>query len=163
MKVDFTNETVCVQAKLPTSNYELNLNLSHEINPERSSFKVMTTKIEIKLCKVSAGKWSVLEKKSDEASEKEKPPTYPTSSLAKHDWNKLEKELEKEADKDADSDVNGLFRKIFRDGDANLQRAMMKSFQESNGTVLSTNWDDVKKKTVEVKPPEGVEYKRFTP
>lgn len=27
---------------------------------------------------------------------------------------------------------------------------MMKSFQESNGTALSTNWEDVGKKRVEV-------------
>lgn len=37
----------------------------------------------------------------------------------------------------------------------------MKSFSESGGTVLSTNWDDVKKGKVEVKPPEGTEFKKW--
>jgi hypothetical protein len=32
---------------------------------------------------------------------------------------------------------------------------MMKSYQESGGTTLSTNWDEVKKGKVEVKPPAG--------
>jgi len=32
---------------------------------------------------------------------------------------------------------------------------MMKSYQESGGTTLSTNWDEVKKAPVEVKPPAG--------
>lgn len=38
---------------------------------------------------------------------------------------------------------------------------MMKSFTESNGTSLSTNWDDVKSKKVETVPPEGVEAKKW--
>ena len=32
--------------------------------------------------------------------------------------------------------------------------AMMKSYQESNGTALSTSWDEVKKGRVETKPPD---------
>lgn len=31
---------------------------------------------------------------------------------------------------------------------------------ESGGTVLSTNWGDVGKRTVDVKPPDDVEYKK---
>ena len=38
---------------------------------------------------------------------------------------------------------------------------MNKSFQESGGTVLSTNWKDVKKEKVEVKPPDCMEYKKY--
>jgi len=38
---------------------------------------------------------------------------------------------------------------------------MNKSFQESGGTVLSTNWKDVSKETVEVKPPDCMEYKQY--
>ena len=32
---------------------------------------------------------------------------------------------------------------------------------ESGGTVLSTNWKDIKEKKVEVKPPDGMEYKKW--
>lgn len=33
--------------------------------------------------------------------------------------------------------------------------------QQSGGTVLSTNWGDIGKKNVEVKPPDGMEYKKW--
>ena len=38
---------------------------------------------------------------------------------------------------------------------------MNKSFQESGGTVLSTNWDEIKKEKTDVKPPDGMEYKKW--
>jgi len=36
---------------------------------------------------------------------------------------------------------------------------MQKSFQESGGTVLSTNWDEVGKTEVKGAPPKGMEMK----
>ena len=54
-----------------------------------------------------------------------------------------------------------LFRDIFKNGDEDTQRAMMKSFQESNGTCLSTNWKEIGSKKVEVTPPEGMEAKKY--
>lgn len=38
---------------------------------------------------------------------------------------------------------------------------MMKSFQESNGTTLSTDWKSVSQKTVETQPPDGMQVKKF--
>jgi suppressor of G2 allele of SKP1 len=38
---------------------------------------------------------------------------------------------------------------------------MMKSYSESCGTVLSTNWDDIKKQKTEVKPPDDMEHKDY--
>lgn len=40
---------------------------------------------------------------------------------------------------------------------------MIKSYQTSGGTVLSTNWDEVKKKDYEKErtAPEGVEWKNW--
>ena len=32
---------------------------------------------------------------------------------------------------------------------------------ESGGTVLSTNWSEVGKEKVEVKPPDGMEFKKW--
>lgn len=32
---------------------------------------------------------------------------------------------------------------------------------ESGGTVLSTNWAEVGKEKVEVKPPDGMEFKKY--
>uniref|UniRef100_A0A6V7JR83 SGS domain-containing protein n=1 Tax=Bracon brevicornis TaxID=1563983 RepID=A0A6V7JR83_9HYME len=33
---------------------------------------------------------------------------------------------------------------------------------ESGGTVLSTNWQEVSKSTVEKKPPDGMEWKDWS-
>ena len=33
---------------------------------------------------------------------------------------------------------------------------------ESGGTVLSTNWKEVGDQKVDVKPPDGMEYKKWT-
>ena len=38
---------------------------------------------------------------------------------------------------------------------------MVKSFQESGGTALSTNWADVKDKTMSVRAPQGLEARRY--
>jgi suppressor of G2 allele of SKP1 len=46
-------------------------------------------------------------------------------------------------------------------GDEDTRRAMMKSFVESNGTVLSTNWKDVGAKKIECTPPEGMELHKW--
>ncbi|KAI8833919.1 SGS domain-containing protein [Chytridium lagenaria] len=52
-------------------------------------------------------------------------------------------------------------KQIYRNADDNTRRAMMKSFVESNGTTLSTNWEEVGKGKVEVNPPEGMVAKKF--
>ena len=35
------------------------------------------------------------------------------------------------------------------------------SVQESGGTVLSTNWSEVGKSKIDVKPPDGMEFKKW--
>jgi suppressor of G2 allele of SKP1 len=106
-----------------------------------------------------------------------KAPAYPTSSRkGAKDWDtvakealKKEKKAEgKEIDDDAGLDddeegdpLNGFFKKLYKDASPDTRRAMMKSYIESNGTALSTNWEDVSKKTFPVEPPEGVEAKKW--
>ena len=60
-----------------------------------------------------------------------------------------------------DNAVNEFFQNLFKGADPDTQRAMMKSYTESGGTTLSTNWDEVGKAKVEVKPPEGSEWKQW--
>ncbi|BAS73242.1 Os01g0624500, partial [Oryza sativa Japonica Group] len=90
-------------------------------------------------------------------------PSYP-SSKSKKDWDKLEAEVkkeEKEEKLEGDAALNKFFRDIYSDADEDMRRAMMKSFVESNGTVLSTNWKDVGSKKVEGSPPDGMELKKW--
>lgn len=93
-----------------------------------------------------------------------------TRRIARKNWDGITSEiLESEkpmtSDKDpnvgGDATVNEFFQKIFADADEDTKRAMMKSYQESGGTTLSTNWDEVRKGRVEVKPPEGSEWKKW--
>jgi suppressor of G2 allele of SKP1 len=57
--------------------------------------------------------------------------------------------------------VDDFFKKLYADADDDTRKAMMKSYQESGGTALSTNWSEVKKGKVETKPPEGMEAKKY--
>lgn len=82
------------------------------------------------------------------------------------DWDKIVKEIEKEEEEEAKKgggSVDDLFKRIYASGSEEVRKAMNKSFQESGGTVLSTNWAEVSKAKVEVKPPDGCEHKPYDP
>ncbi|KJZ74501.1 hypothetical protein HIM_06097 [Hirsutella minnesotensis 3608] len=87
-------------------------------------------------------------------------PSYPTSSRSgPKDWDKIGAELDEEDD--SAGDVNVFFKSLYKNATADQRRAMMKSFTESNGTSLSTDWNDVRGRKVETMPPEGVEAKKW--
>ena len=88
----------------------------------------------------------------------EAPPThaYPSSSRKRHDWDdivkqsaaedeELQKELSKNPNAGGDKALNEMFQKLYADATDDQRRAMIKSYQESNGTALSTDWSDVSK------------------
>ncbi|MTV29212.1 hypothetical protein FTX61_28170 [Nitriliruptoraceae bacterium ZYF776] len=80
------------------------------------------------------------------------------------DWDKLEaqvKKEEKDEKLDGDAALNKFFRDIYSDADEETRRAMKKSFVESNGTVLSTNWKEVGSKQVEGTAPDGMELRKW--
>ncbi|MCJ1460231.1 hypothetical protein MMC28_010610 [Mycoblastus sanguinarius] len=106
-------------------------------------------------------------------------PAYPTSSKSgPKDWDKLATDLtkkpkkdKKEGDEDDTEDpgieeeegdpTNNFFKMLYKGADEDTRRAMMKSYQESNGTALSTNWSEVSKGKVETSPPDGMEAKKW--
>lgn len=82
------------------------------------------------------------------------------------DWNAIERNLkEEEANEKPQGDeaLNKLFKEIYGKGDEETRRAMIKSYQTSGGTVLSTNWDEVAKKDYEEERecPKGMEWKNW--
>lgn len=106
-------------------------------------------------------------------------PVYPTSSKSgPKNWDKVVSDLSKKPKKDAKEGEEGasedagiedeegdpttnFFKMLYKDADPDTQKAMMKSYQESNGTALSTNWADVSKGKVETSPPDGMEAKKW--
>lgn len=88
-----------------------------------------------------------------------KAPAYPTSSkTGPKDWDNIAKD----DDEDENSgDVESFFKKLYQGSTPEQQRAMMKSYTESNGTALSTDWSSVAQGKVETSPPTGTEAKKW--
>lgn len=130
----------------------------------------MSTKLEIVLQKAVPGiKWPTLEGSTEAATptsvlqsttNADKPPSYPTSSKnGPKNWDAMKsitttdntgksEKTEVGGDEiDEGDELNGFFKKLYKDADEDTRRAMMKSYVESNGTSLSTNWTDVGSKS----------------
>lgn len=174
VKVVYEKNTLSVSALLPSGNeYTLELDLAHPIVPDQCSHKVVPFKIEIKLRKQDGIRWNTLEGNPvvpnpvqpiprEILQAGSQPLKYPSSSKKSRDWDEVEKEIKKqEADEkpEGEAALDAMFQLIYGSSSDEVRRAMNKSFQESCGTVLSTNWPEVSKGKVERKPPEGMEWK----
>ncbi|XP_076018403.1 protein SGT1 homolog isoform X1 [Genypterus blacodes] len=164
--VNFSEKELYATIRLASGEeYCLKLHLLHPVVPKQSNFKILTTKVEIKLKKTDAIRWEKLEGEGQDSNIKHFTPNqYPTSSHHTRNWDKMVvaiSEEEKSEKLEGDSALNQLFQQIYTDGNDEVRRAMNKSFMESGGTVLSTNWTDVGKRKVEMSPPDDVEFKKF--
>jgi len=184
--IEIEDDSISISFPLPgSSDFQYTLDpLFARIDPKASTFLILSTKIELKLTKRNPGeKWKALEgtpptpaekgkEKDNGASTVDPPvsaispqtatvPSYPTSSkYGAKNWDKVAGEAAGEEEEDGDP-VNFFFQKLYKDADPDMKRAMMKSYVESNGTALSTNWAEVKKGKVETSPPDGVVAKRW--
>lgn len=159
------------------NNYNLNIDLAHSIDKTKSSYNILPTKIEIKLRKLKISKWKTLEKiynddnniniESDWQTyvDKNKGNSihYYPSSKGNKDWSKIGcEDTDSDEEKLNDEEqVNKTFESIFNNGTDEQRKAMLKSFYESAGTVLSTDWGEVGKKKIEVQHVEGVELRTW--
>lgn len=174
IKVEFGEETLHVSTVLPDgSDYDLNLSLSYPVVPAQSTYKVIPSKIEVKLKKRDGIRWTSLEKDKSapvvpqpmpEVVLNAGPPKYPSSASKATDWDQVVGDIAKEENEEkpeGEAALNALFQKIYSQGSDEVKRAMNKSFQESGGTVLSTNWNEVAREKVEVKAPDGMEWRKW--
>ncbi|CAK8532589.1 unnamed protein product [Lathyrus sativus] len=173
--VDFGEQILRVNIDvLGEDAYVFQSRLFGKIIPSGCRYEViMCTKIEIRLAKAESIHWMSLEFTRETTVAPRaiassvtgtQRPTYPSSKPKRVDWDKLEaqvKKEEKDENLDGDAALNKFFREIYHDADEDTRRAMKKSFVESNGTVLSTNWKEVGTKKVEGSPPDGMELKKW--
>ncbi|KAJ4846409.1 Cochaperone protein [Turnera subulata] len=172
--VDFGEQVLSVRIDIPGEDpYHFQARLFAKIIPDKCKFSVLSTKVEIRLAKAEPIQWTALEYKKDATVVQRanvssgvgaERPVYPSSKPKRVDWDKLEaqvKKEEKDEKLDGDAALNKFFREIYQDADEDTRRAMKKSFVESNGTVLSTNWKEVGSKKVEGSAPDGMEMKKW--
>ncbi|KAI2668507.1 hypothetical protein H4Q32_005240 [Labeo rohita] len=164
--VIFGERELTAAVKLPSGeDYCLNVHLLHPVVPQQSTYRILSTKIEIKMKKTAAIQWEKLQGEGTLSTVKHfTPDQYPSSSHYTRNWDKVVgeiKEEEKNEKLEGDAALNKLFQQIYSDGSDEVKRAMNKSFMESGGTVLSTNWMDVGKRKVEMNPPDDVEWKKY--
>ncbi|KAJ9164237.1 hypothetical protein P3X46_023839 [Hevea brasiliensis] len=172
--VDFGEQILSVSITVPgEDSYIFQHRLFGKIIPAKCRYDVLSTKVEIRLAKADPIQWTSLEYKKEptvvqrvdvSSATGSNRPSYPSSKPKATDWDKLEAQMkkeEKEEKLDGDAALNKFFRDIYQDADEDTRRAMKKSFVESNGTVLSTNWKEVGSKKVEGSPPDGMEVKKW--
>ena len=167
---------VDVTATLPAGHaYHLHLDLLHPVLADTSSWRVTPSKIEIKLRKAEAHRWAALEGTGEAPSLRPaggaaattgglpSPYARPPAASAR-DWDAIAADLRRQEEQEkpeGEEALNSLFQKIYADGSDDVKKAMAKSFTESGGTVLSTNWKDIGKKKTEIKSPDGMEFKKW--
>ncbi|XP_058223489.1 protein SGT1 homolog B [Rhododendron vialii] len=171
VSIDYGEQILSIMIDVPGEDkYHFQPRLFGKVVPDKCRFEVLSTKVEIRLVKAEAINWPSLEYSKEvavphvNASPALKTPSCPSSKPRTKDWDKLAaqvKKEEKEEKLDGDAAVNKLFGDIYQSADEDMRRAMLKSFVESNGTVLSTNWQDVGSKKVEGSPPDGMELKKW--
>ncbi|KAK6457200.1 uncharacterized protein RJT20DRAFT_127361 [Scheffersomyces xylosifermentans] len=171
LQINFNPRSVSVAfPSSASSEYSYNLDpLYAEIDVEKSRYKVYGTKIEITLIKKVAKKWNSLEStgEDDDAivasntndNGKNEALSYPSSSKKAVNWANFKINEDEEEEKTSE---NEFFAKLYKDVDDDTKRAMMKSYVQSNGTILTTNWDEAKSKDFETSPPDGMEAKKWS-
>ncbi|KAJ2781927.1 Cochaperone protein [Coemansia javaensis] len=163
-KIEFEERGVSLSIKMATgadNNYEFEP-LAHAIVPGASTFEVLSTKIEVRMKKAQAGrKWDHLEEPEEQQQQK-KAALGLAASRKGVSWDAIAAAADKETRlKPNEQSVNELFQAIYRDADEDTRRAMMKSYVESNGTSLSTDWKSVSQGPVETLPPADAVAKPF--
>jgi suppressor of G2 allele of SKP1 len=183
--VEFEKDALSVSFPVTGSSSDYHFSadpLYASVDPTESKFRVTPNKVEITLKKAAQGiKWHTLEGlgREVEASNdgnkttipshvltskpaQESGPVYPTSSKSgAKNWDKLATEDLEDKDEMEGDETSHFFKQLYKGATAEQQRAMMKSYQESGGTVLSTDWSNVGAKTVTPEPPEGMEAKKY--
>jgi hypothetical protein len=169
---------VDVELKLVSGvDHVCSLELWGAVVPAESTVSYRPSKVELKLKKALPGGWAALERAATvlapvvtaavAAAPAEAPkPKYPSSSAKGVNWDEVEKVIAQEEaaeTPEGEEALHKLFKQIYGNADEDTRRAMVKSFQTSGGTVLSTNWKEVGTKDYEKErqAPDGMTWKKW--
>ncbi|CUG92921.1 phosphatase-like protein, putative [Bodo saltans] len=175
--VNGTDRSLDVTIRLDVDGKEYQYSLERLFAPVQTPpvVSIRSMKVEIVLTKVTPYHWPALEVKDDDIVRTIEQPSaiaaatapgtskelaYPNSKGKNWSTFKMDEEEEKP---EGDAALNALFKQIYGNGSDEQRKAMIKSFTESNGTVLSTNWDEVGSKKVVGEAPKGMEAKKYAP
>jgi hypothetical protein len=192
LDVTFSTNRLVVKLLKGSTNFTVIANyLYSKIDPEKSKIQIKDEKVLLKLRKADDGfEWNELfgkatddkEDTDDKDDDKKSKPVVPvdvsTQEVPKvkdptrrpytshRDWDAIEKNIEaqeKQEKPQGDEAMNALFQQIYAGASEETKRAMVKSYQTSGGTVLSTNWDEVGKTDYEKErtAPKGMEWKNW--
>lgn len=166
-----TELTICLKLSA-SSEYALDFTLFNAIEPSTSTVTHSPMKVTIMLTKVNQQLWwPCLEAPNDgtpAVSSVQPMPTTPADSapnsapkpFAKKNWDKIASDaVKKIEEEEKDTSLDKFFQQIYGDASEEARRAMNKSYVESGGTVLSTNWADVGSKKVEAPPDSKPAFK----
>jgi suppressor of G2 allele of SKP1 len=180
--VSITANFITVSVKKSGSTFTvIHGDLSEAVVPEKCRTLYKEEKVLIKLKKVEEGEWYSLlddkkkktapqptagDKGEEKTEETTKPKSMPRPYASHKDWDAIDRDLKaaEEAEKpEGEEALNTLFKQIYANANEDTRRAMVKSMQTSGGTVLSTNWDEVKEADYEKErvAPKGMEWKNY--
>ncbi|CAB3397701.1 unnamed protein product [Caenorhabditis bovis] len=142
--------------------------LFSEVDKDHFVVKCTPSKIELKMPKKVRGeRWTSLLASTECAptgAMMAPGPITETPTFFKKNWDAIEKAAIQEEEQEktvGDEATNHWFKTLYQNASDDVKKAMIKSYQESGGTVLSTNWEDIKSRKVEVQPPDCMEYKKY--
>lgn len=185
LQVDIGERSLHVKAVSSSTGFEFVLRIDPlfaSVDVTSSSYKVLSTKIDVILHKAQPGtRWVQLQAGSSQHSVvSAATPTYAASQATataktaaprpKSKWDSFNPDADQDTPAAAgaeqqtnagEADINAFFQKLYADADDDTRRAMVKSYQESGGTTLSTDWSKVGKARVPTQPPDGMEAKEW--
>lgn len=149
INIYYHEQKICIKLGEPV-NYTLDLDLYDTIIPKDCDIiKCQPTSLEIRLRKHNTSNWPSLTKGAKSESTKD------------DKWSKMSNNIDNDDKPKGEAALQQFFQSIYASASEDVKKSMNKSFQESGGTCLSTNWEQVKKEKVPIRPPEGVEPKNF--
>lgn len=136
--------TVDLFSRQDNAAYEKTWYLCHPIVPEQSTVCYLPQKVELKMKKREEGLfWKHLTSSATNDYSGGVELAGSSKDKSKEKTRYTPEQLSEEEEQSEDKDILTFFREIYENSDEDTRRAMMKSFVESQGKVLSTDWKKV--------------------